>query len=319
MNARAGETRHAVGENQYRRARPLLGTLVEISARGPNAALAVERAFATIDEVQRLMSYHDADSEVSRVNREAVRHAVTVSPHTYRVLQAACTFAQASDGLFDITVAPTLAALGFLPRYADFPRASGQGDWRHVQLLPGGRVRLARRVCIDLGGIAKGYAVDRAIEALKTRGMRAARVNAGGDLRLFGAAPQAIHVRRPGAPTALLPLMEMREGAAATSADYFSARRVRGRWVSSLIHPRTRACCPRGRSVTVLAPDCLSADALTKVVHADPERALAVLARFSARALMLQEGDGVGRAYTFNGQQAPLWQTRWLPGDADRA
>lgn len=315
MSARASALRHAAGENQCRRARPLLGTVVEIAARGPDAAAAVERAFRAVEEVQRLMSYHDPDSEVSRINREASRRAVAVSPHTFRVLQAAREFAQASDGLFDVTVAPTLAALGFLPRHADFPRASGQGDWRDVKLLSGGRVRLARRVRIDLGGIAKGYAVDRAIDVLAMHGMRTARVNAGGDLRLFGATPQTVHVRRPGAPAELLPLIEMSTGAAATSADYFSARRVRGHWVTPLIHPRTRASCARGRSVTVLAPDCLTADALTKVVHADPARAVAVLARFSARALMLQEGDGVCRAYAFDGAQAPLWQTRWLLAD----
>ncbi len=316
MNARAWPIRHAGGDSKCRRARPLLGTVVEITARGPDAATAVERAFRAVEEVQRLMSYHDPDSEVSRINREAARHEVPVSPHTFRVLQAACAFAQASGGLFDITVAPTLAALGFLPRHADFPRASGQGDWRHVELLSDGRVSLTRRVRIDLGGIAKGYAVDRAIDVLKTRGMHTARVNAGGDLRLFGVAPQVVHVRRPGAPGGLLPLVEMSAGAAATSADYFSARRVRGHWVTPLIHPRTRTSCPRGRSVTVLAPDCLTADALTKVVHADPERAPAVLARFSARALILQESDNVCRAYAFDGAQAPLWQTRWLLEDA---
>ncbi len=316
MNAPLDIRHFMVGAADCARARPLLGTVVEIAARGPDASGAVERAFRAVEEVQHLMSYHDPDSEVSRINREAARREVTVSPHTFRVLQAAREFSQASGGLFDVTVAPTLAALGFLPRHAGFPRASGQGDWRHVELLPDERVRLTRRVRIDLGGIAKGYAVDRAIDALEAHGVHAARVNAGGDLRLFGAAPRVIHVRRPGAPTELLPLIEMSAGAAATSADYFSARRVRGHWVSPLIHPGTRAACPRGRSVTVLAPDCLTADALTKVVHADPGRALAVLARFSARALMLQEG-GVCRAYAFDDAQAPFWQTRWLLSDTD--
>ncbi len=295
------------------RARPLLGTLVEIAARGPGATAAVERAFQAVEQVQRRMSYHDPGSDVSRINREAVRREVAVSPHTFRVLQAAREFSRASDGLFDITVAGTLVTLGFLPRHADRPYVYGHGDWRHVELLPGDRVRLARPVGIDLGGIAKGYAVDRAIEVLRSHGMHAGRVNAGGDLRVFGAPTRPLHVRRPAAPTKLLPLVEMGDGAAATSADYFSARRVRGRWATPLIDPRTRASSARGRSVTVLAPDCLTADALTKVVHADPRRALDVLVRFAARALMLHEAHGVCRVYSFDRAQARRWRTRWLP------
>lgn len=279
-----------------RRARPLLGTLVEISASGPDEdelRLAVDDAFRAVEEVQRLMSYHDPDSDVSRINREGARGAVAVATHTWRVLEASQSFARASDGLFDITIATRLGALGFLPRHADFPRASGHGDWRHVELLAGRRVRLARRLRVDLGGIAKGYAVDRAIEVLREFGMTAARVNAGGDLRVFGDEAQAIHVRRPGAPTELLALAKLADGAAATSADYYSARRLSRDWVTPLINPRTGTSCPRGRSVTVLAPDCMTADALTKVVHADPQQAIEVLSKFGAHALMLQDDEGL--------------------------
>jgi thiamine biosynthesis lipoprotein len=108
----------------------------------------------------------------------------------------------------------------------------------------------------------------------------------------------------------------MSEGAAATSADYFSARRVRGRWVTALIDPRTRESCARGRSVTVLARDCLTADALTKVVHADPGRAPVVLARFAARALLLEETGGVCRMQTFDPATGTGWRVRWLPVNA---
>jgi thiamine biosynthesis lipoprotein len=298
------------------RARPLLGTLVEISAHGPDedaVRLALDDAFRAVEEVQRLMSYHDPDSDVSRINREAAREPVPVAAHTWRVLEAAQSFARASDGLFDITVAPKLVAFGFLPRHADFARASGRGDWCDVELLAERRVRLARRVRVDLGGIAKGYAVDRAIEVLQARGMRAARVNAGGDLRVFGAPMQTVHIRRPGAPTELLPLVELADGAAATSSDYYTAQRRNGRWVTPLIDPRTGASCPRGRSVTVLAADCMTADALTKVVHADPQRATDVLSRFAARALMLQDDNelDVCKLYSSAGADRP-WQTHWL-------
>jgi thiamine biosynthesis lipoprotein len=233
------------------------------------------------------------------------------------VLEAAQSFARASDGLFDISVAPKLVASGFLPRHADFPRASGRGDWRHVELLAEQRVRLTRRLRVDLGGIAKGYAVDRAIAMLQARGLSAARVNAGGDLRVFGKDMQTVHIRRPGTPTELLPLFELADGAAATSSDYYSARRVSGRWVTPLIDPRTGVSCPRGRSVTVLAPDCMTADALTKVVHADPRRATKVLPKFAAHALLLRDDNDldVCRRHTPADAGRP-WQVRWLTESA---
>lgn len=277
-----------------RRAQPWLGTLVEISASGGQAAPAVAAAFRVIAEVHRLMSYHDPDSDVSRINRDGARQAVAVHPWTWQVLAAARTFSLASAGLFDITVAPVLARLGYLPRHPGFPRCSGQGDWRHVELLPGHRVRLGRRVRIDLGGIAKGFAVDQALEVLRAHGMASARVNAGGDLRLFGPAWQPLYVRHPAAPTQLVPVTELRAGAAATSAGYFTARRVHGVCVTPHIHPHRRQALAPACSVTVLAPDCLTADALTKIVLADRAAARPLLARFAARAIVLERDERSG-------------------------
>jgi thiamine biosynthesis lipoprotein len=291
------------------RARPLLGTVVEIVARGANAETAVERAFRAVAEVHRLMSYHDPRSDVSRINREAAFGEVSVSERTWRVLQAAQAFAEQSNGLFDVTIAPALAALGLLPRHADFPRASGHGHWRHVELRAPNRVRLSRRVRIDLGGIAKGYAVDRALQTLQSHAVCAARVNAGGDLRVIGARPQIVRVRRPDAPPALWPRLRMRTGAAATSADYFSSRRRHGRRVVPIVHPGTHAICAAGRSVTVLAADCLTADALTKVVYADPERSVTMLGAHGARGLLLETKSGTSHAWVFD---AAL-DDRWLP------
>ena len=303
---------------EHQRARPLLGTLVEIVAAGAcpdQVQAAIARAFQTVEMVHALMSYHDAASDISRINRWAFDRPVEVYEHTRRVLAAARDMAEASDGLFDITVAPTLTQLGFLPRHADFPRISGQGNWRHVTLLADNRVRLERRLRIDVSGIAKGYAVDLAIQALQDSGMSAGRVNAGGDLRLFGATAQTLHVRHPLAPGKLVPLVELSTGAAATSAGYYAQRRRHGRMITPLIHPHTRKACGVERSVTVLAQDCMTADALTKIVHADPARATAVLAHFNARALILENDPLTGgcricdSAATGHG-----WHARWGVG-----
>src|SRR5262245_40841211 len=97
--------------NRVRRARPSLGTFVEITARGDNEAKlhdAIDRAFSAIAKVDRLMSFHQSDSDVSRVNRQAFQRKVKVDPWTWRVLQAAQKLSHETDGLFDITVAQKL-------------------------------------------------------------------------------------------------------------------------------------------------------------------------------------------------------------------
>lgn len=289
------------------RARPLLGTIVEISASGCAAAqtqAAIAQAFAEIENVHRLMSYHDEDSDVSRINREAFDAEVQVDAHTWRVLRAARLMAEASNGVFDISIAPQLTRLGFLPDHADFPKIPCRGNWRDIVLLPDNRVRLACSLSIDLSGIAKGYAVDLAIKALTDAGMTAGRVNAGGDLRVFGAAAQHIHVRDPAAHTHAIPLLELTHGAAATSAGYYSERLHQGHMVTPIIHPHSKAACESGRSVTVLAKDCMTADALTKVVYANPRGAAEVLKSYKARALIVEHDALSGACHIFDSQQA---------------
>ena len=284
------------------RARPLLGTLVEIAATGADAEsvqMAISAAFDVVAQVHQLMSYHADDSDISRINRAGYAGAVTINPQTAEVLAAAEKFALASNGLFDISIAPTLTKLGFLPKREGMPRISGQGNWRHI-VLSGNQVRLTRQLRIDVSGIAKGYAVDCAIAALQAAGMASGRVNAGGDLRVFGHVAQTIHSRHPGDLVQLLPLVELTEGAAATSAGYYTQRRYQGRWVTPLINPHTRVAAGVQRSVTVLAADCMTADALTKVVHAAPEAAVTLLQQFNARAIMLEADAATGTCKLFD-------------------
>ena len=272
-----------------KRARPQLGTLVEITAHGasePETGRAIAQAFAAVETIQSLMSYHDVASDVSRLNR-AGPAIISVDPHTWQVLATARAVAEASHGLFDISIAPELVRHGYLPNHPDLSLPQAGANWQHIELLPDHRVELTRPLHIDLGGIAKGYAVDCAIRALQDAGMLAGQVNAGGDLRLFGKAYESIHVRHPGAATQLLPLCQLHKGAVATSAPYYTARQAQGRTVSPLIDAATRMPCTDTRSVSVMADTCIVADALTKVVFANPEESLAAIRHFGAHAVML--------------------------------
>ena len=276
---------------EIRRCRPLLGTFVEVVASGRSAAglaRGIEAAFASVEKVCRLMSYHDAQSDVSRMNRDAFPKRVIVHPWTWRVMKAAKRLAEESHGTFDITVAPWLAKWNYLPRqsYQFSPAASS----RDIFLRRNYEVFFRRGLIVDLGGIAKGFAVDRAVDALKENGIECGIVNAGGDLRTFGPASQLIHVRHPRNPTRVAGAVRLRERAMATSGIYFQRRKYRGRYVSPLLDGRNGETAREMISVSVAAAECMTADALTKVVFALREKAAGLLAQYGADALLLSRG-----------------------------
>lgn len=272
--------------HKLRRARPLLGTIVEVHASAPTpdaACRAVRAAFNAVERVHRLMSFHDPTSDVSRLNRAAARKVVRVHAWTWRVLHCALDLHRASDGLFDVAVAPALVRHGWLPRNF-IPGPVATGTTADVALLTGHRVRFLRPVQLDLGGIAKGFAVDRAVEAMRRAGATAGVVNAGGDLRVFGQQVETVHVRLPESPGALVPLDRICSGAVATSASYFARRRIGRTWRSPIFDPRRERFAAEARSVTVFAPECWLADALCKVVWLAGTDALPLLAQRRARA-----------------------------------
>lgn len=261
------------------RAQVALGTLVEVALPRSEANSArFEAAFASIAHVHRCMSAHDPDSDLGRLARGAHRGGVRVDPHTFAVLELALAIGAALDGVFDVTIAPELVRARRLPPHAR-GAATRCGRMHAIALEEGCRVRATEPVALDLGGIAKGYAVDCAIEALRAAGASAGVVNAGGDLRVFGEAHwHGIRVRDPRQPSIALPLCELHEHAFATSAAYFAA---------GIVDPRTRQLHGEEYSVSVAAPSCAIADALTKIVALAPAEAPRVLERYCAQAFVL--------------------------------
>ncbi|HEY7541094.1 MAG TPA: FAD:protein FMN transferase [Methylomirabilota bacterium] len=274
-----------------RRAQPLLGTFVEITASGaPPEVLhaAIGRAFGTVADVHHLMSFHEGDSDVSRLNREAATRPVRVHPWTYEVLRVASELYEASGGLFDIAIADALQRLGFLPRVgADRPVTAGaRSPEQPVELLPRDRVRFTRHdVRIDLGGIAKGFAVDRAVETLRTCRVPRGLVNAGGDVAAFGPEPYRVDVRDPRHPGRILLRVQIRGEAIASSGHAFD--RVAGGAAIAIVDPGTGRPASAVRGASVRAPSCVIADALTKLVVLAEQSADALLARYGASALLV--------------------------------
>ena len=268
--------------NEIRRARPLLGTLVEIGAVGANAAAGVEAAFREIATVHQLMSFHEENSDVSRFNRAAPGEIVHVDQRTYEVLGCAQWLSRLSRGAFDVTVGGRLVDAGFLPRPHGTMGFDPDASFEDLLLLSDNCLTRRRRAWIDLGGIAKGYAVDRAVQALEQSGITSGIVNAGGDLYALGK-PQPIHVRHPEDASLVLPLGTVANAAVASSSGFFTAERRN----DALVHPRRGECIKWRQGVTVTAARCMMADALTKIVRLAPRRAPGILVQLNARALVV--------------------------------
>lgn len=276
-----------------RRARPLLGTFVEIEAQGSAGdgiaedapEQAVSAAFAAVALVHRLMSFHESDSDLSRLNRRALSEPVAVHPWTATVLRRARALFHATDGLFDCAVGHDLARLGLLP--ADGLGPAEAGNFSAVEFLPGNRVTFTARIALDLGGIAKGFAVDRAIAVLRAHGVREALVNAGGDMRVMGRTAQPIYIRHPIEPAQLLLAGSLQNGAIATSSPAATLSLVAGRTASALIAAPTRTPIVQRASYSVVAPTCVVADALTKVLAQVGRTDAPYFERFGASAIII--------------------------------
>jgi FAD:protein FMN transferase len=285
--------------NIVRRARPLLGTFVEIHSSGATRATterAIDAAFVAIESVHRLMSFHDAGSDVGRLNREAHDRAVAVDPWTYRVLETALDLHRRSGGVFDIAVASALQRLGLLPgRPEAAEQALGEtATSAAIELLPRHRVRFHHPALkVDLGGIAKGFAVDRAIDVLRGCAQSSGLVNAGGDLAVFGATAEAIDIRDPRHPGRLLCQVAIAKAALASSAGRFDPLQSADAFCATTINPATGEPVAEFAGASVCAPSCIIADALTKIVLIRGKRAAGLLKGYAASALIVSAAGDV--------------------------
>ena len=274
------------------RARPLLGTYVSIRVGGladPEAHAAIDRGFEVIAAIHDLMSFHERVSELSRLNREAAQGPVAVSSHTYEVLRRGLEISRLSDGAFDMTVGRELVAWGYLPRPEGAPEPDSDATWRDIELLDGGCVRFRRPLWLDLGGIAKGYAVDCAVQIIMAAGAASTAVNAGGDLRVAGPISERV-LLRTAAPGDTVPVLEIEGGSIASSSGREHKKRYGDRDVGPHVHGLKREAMGVDSFVSVVAEECIMADALTKVVLARGPDADTLLRELGAAAYLQTAG-----------------------------
>ncbi|MDC8785397.1 FAD:protein FMN transferase [Roseateles koreensis] len=244
-----------------RRAQALLGTLCEISLPGDATPQQFEAGFAALRHVQALLSRFEPSSDIARFNALSAGDSVALAPLSAHVLRAAALLQRLSEGVFDISQGTGAATVA----------ASAAEAWS-VDL---GRLhKHSPDVRLDLGGIAKGLAVDRAVAALKRAGCAWGSVNAGGDLRAFG--PRAVR-------------LHLRDEQLGGTREWGSLSE--GSFASSHLGPSSRSqlhggCVDNAAHISVAAPRCIWADALTKLVAASGNAQHPLLARFGATAFI---------------------------------
>ena len=294
--------------------RAMMGTTATILVAGrrpadaSKAEAAVAAAFDRMEHVSCLMTRFAADSDIGRVNAQPER-AVPVDALTARVVAAGLAYARASDGAFDPALDRLSTLWGFHggapPRTLPVPPllAPWWGGGLHRSVALGdaaGRptLRLAHReIGLDLGGIAKGFAVDEGVAELRRWGIRDAIVEAGGDLYALGhdptGSPWPVGVRHPRDPRRLLATLRLSDEAAATSGDYEHTVTVAGRRFGHLIDPRTAWPAAWLHSATVRAESAMAADALATAACATPPARLpALLRRLEARGWLAMDVGG---------------------------
>lgn len=262
------------------RCQPWLGTFVEITVDGPPRA--IDAAFAAIAHVHKRMSFHNPHSDLGRLRAAPPGENVVVDPQTVEVLRAAIALHEASEGLFDVSIGRALVEMQFLPGDGLAELSRYTGTTNDIRIVDRIRVACRRPVLLDLGGIAKGYAVDRAIEAMEHAGASAGMVNAGGDLRVFGGRDWPVGLRD--ADGLVRTQIALRDVALASSANLEDRREVRGRTYSPHVGPDGGAILT-DRRISVVAERCMIADALTKVAMTDPALAEVILSEHGGHVL----------------------------------
>ena len=274
----------------YAREEAIMGTRIAVEVwheDGAAAEAAIDAVIAEMHRVDALMSTYKPESQLSRVNREAAAGPVKVEPELARLVARALEFSEMSDGAFDVTY----ASVGYLydyragkhPTDAEIAAVLPAINWRHVVVdTAASTIRFLRPgVRVDLGGIAKGHAVDSCIALLEARGVTNATVTAGGDSRILGdrrGRPWIVGIRHPDDRRRVIARIPVEDAAISTSGDYERFFDEDGVRYHHIIDPKTGKSPHGVRSVTIIAPASTLAEGLTKSVFImGPERGLALV------------------------------------------
>jgi FAD:protein FMN transferase len=289
---------HREDPQQLSRSRLIMGTVVEITVLGGEPGRrspAIDAAFSEMARIEALMSPQLADSDVARLSRSEA--PLAVAPETAAVISKGLEVAAASGGRFDLTLGQLKALWDFEDAAPQVPSeaaiaAALAGIGPTALRLDGMTVsKSAPLLAVDLGGIAKGYAVDRAIAVLRQHGIEHASVNAGGDLRLLGdrqGRPWRIAIQHPRQADQVLAIIPAADQAVITSGDYERFFFAEGLRYHHLLDPISGFPASASQSVTVVAAEAMLADALaTAAFIMGPADGLPLIESFGAEGLVV--------------------------------
>ncbi|WP_027330069.1 FAD:protein FMN transferase [Marinimicrobium agarilyticum] len=299
----------------------IMGTQIVVRLWHADAEVAQAAIAAVMEEMHRInrhFSPYLEDSELSRLNREAVtaskQSPLSISEELTWLLAQSLRYGELTDGAFDVT-------FGSVGRYYDYRKGEQPDkaareallaaiDYRKIRLKAEAREVYFEhpKLYVDLGGIAKGYAVDRAIAVLRERGIEHASVGAGGDTRLLGdhrGRPWRVGIKNPRAPDDVAIMLPLENEAISTSGDYERYFiNEEGERIHHILNPRTGASARGVASATVLGPNSIDTDALsTSVFVMGVESGLALingLAGFEAIVITAE-----GKVHYSEGLMAP--------------
>jgi thiamine biosynthesis lipoprotein len=283
-----------------------MGTVIEITLIGDNeeqANKAALQAFQEMKRIERLMSMKIESGDVFRINQSSGREWLIVSPETIQVIKKAQEISELSQGGFDITVGP-LTELWRKAREKKIPPSAeevkeqlGLVNFKNIKMDQEGKVFLKKKgMAIDMGGIAKGYAVDRAFDVLRSLGYKKVIVNAGGDLRVGGLKNNqhwSIGIQNPRDPQKILTRISATDMAVATSGDYEKFFVYEGKRYHHIFNPRDGFPTEGCQSVTIVSKDCITADGLaTAVFVLGPEKGYALCQKLDGVECLIVDKDG---------------------------
>ncbi|MDA8408422.1 MAG: FAD:protein FMN transferase [Deltaproteobacteria bacterium] len=288
-------------------ARILMGTLIEITVVGPQDKLqeTTDAALAEIKRIEDLASFHK-ETELTEINKRAGISPVRVKPELVSLIERALEISKLTDGAFD----PTIGAIALLWNFSESeaPRLPGKDEidqalkkvgWQKVEISTDkNEVFLPEKgMALDLGGIAKCYSVNRAEEVIKSKGIKSALINAGGDIAAFGGkepgVPWKVGIQDPRDNSGIAAVVEVESGLVFTSGDYERFFEKNGKRYHHILDPKTGYPATRAESVTIVAPDGTRVEGLPAAIFVlGPKKGMRLLSKFKDVSCLIIDPDG---------------------------
>ena len=308
----------------HKRTDAIMGTRIYVElwdTDAPHGEACIDAVMAEMRRIDELMSHYKPESELSSINQHAADAPVVVDKELFDLIKLSTHYSEITEGAFDITY----ASVGYLYNYPDHVRpteaqikaALPAVNWRNMKFDDAHHSVFFEHkgMRIDLGGIGKGYAVDRGIDILPKRGIQHAVVTAGGDSRIIGdhmGRAWLVAIRHPDDPTKVVTRIPLSDAAMSTSGDYERYFDENGVRYHHIIDPKTGHSASKVRSATIIGPTATQTDGMSKTAFVlGPEKALEIINRMPEYDAVFVAPDG--KVFYSNGLRPPAPRPEGAP------